>query len=59
MPFSLTSGLLCVEIGSAPAEGVLVFGGKGVAMFKLTCCVAVAVEPGEGQMGNVGLRREP
>ena len=33
----------------------LAAGSKGVTMYKLTCCLAVAVEPGEGQMDNVCL----
>ncbi len=38
----------------APEPGMLHAGSKGVAVYKLICCLAVVVEPGEGQMGNVG-----
>ncbi len=36
----------------APEPGMLHAGSKGVAVYKLICCLAVAVEPGERQMGN-------
>ncbi len=51
-PVTATVAAVLVAVavmGSAPAEGVLVFDGKGVAMYKLTCCVAVAVAGLGGQ----------
>jgi len=41
-----------VQWNRAPTQ--LDAGVEGLTMNKLIYCLAVAVEPGEGQMGNVG-----